>query len=136
MSRTLKIFAEMSTDKLIGVKDMSDTNLDIKEEDLNPPSREDLLNPEEDDKMWFRFKEIPEEEDPFLIEANDILTNPGAYTREFIEMNQSVISLYLDGLVEVCYDDNEKGPLIRLTTDGGNIMLAQTLGSLSPIAEA
>ena len=115
----------------------NDINIDLTEEDLNPPERNDLLNKStKDDQMWLRFKEIPEEEDQFLIETDDILANPGAHTREFIAMNEMIVSLYLDGMVEVCYDDNESGPLVRLTPDGGNIMIAQTLGSLSPIAEA
>lgn len=52
-----------------------------------------------------------------------------------LALQESLLHLYMDGMVEVRMN-GEAEPAVRLTDDGGNIMVAQLTATFGTIAEA
>lgn len=101
-------------------------------------TEQDLIPMVPENSRWLRFGELADNEDPFLIEMNQILAESESLTREIVSINKYVLDLYTSGMVEVNIgaSNSDKPPEVRFTADGRNIMFAQTIGTLVPIAEA
>jgi hypothetical protein len=124
-------------DKTVEIE--SDIGLGLTEEDLNPPNRYDLLSADgytsEDVKeIWEHFS-LSRKNDPFLLMSRRAMIAEGA-TPETIAINKSLLSLYVNGMIEVCMKDEFAQPLIRLSEDGGHIIYAEMTATFMPIAEA
>ena len=84
--------------------------------------------------IWERFSP-KRENDPFMNLVKIKIEDEKA-SAETISINQSLLGLYVNGLIEVRMEDSTAPPFIRLTHDGGHIIYAEMAATYMAIAEA
>ena len=99
----------------------------ILEEDLKMTGEKSTT--EEDE--WLIYKK--DKDDPFLRYMSAKFMSNLTYSE--LALNESLLHLYMSGMVKIRLDEGRE-PLVQLTDDGGNIMVANITASLGPIAEA
>ncbi len=98
----------------------------VTEEDLESVKGEPL-----EEEPWLSYDKTYLD-DPFIQYMSLKFRSNLKYSE--LALNESLLHLYMDGMVEVRMN-GEAEPLIRLTNDGGLIMVAQMTATFGPVAE-